>query len=78
MLKFFAKRIGGLLFTMLVVSFLIFLTFEFSSQNVAKSALGQFAVKAQLDIYNKEHCLTDGFVDRYAPGSACCRIVMAR
>ena len=50
---------------MLVVSFLIFLTFELSSQNVAKTALGQFATKAQLDIYNKEHCLTDGFVDRY-------------
>ena len=65
MLKFFAKRIGGLLFTMLVVSFLIFLTFEFSSQNVAKTALGQFATKAQLDLYNKQHCLTDGFFARY-------------
>ncbi len=65
MLKFFVKRIGGLLFTMLVVSFLIFLTFELSSQNVAKTALGQFATKAQLDLYNKQHCLTDGFIDRY-------------
>lgn len=65
MLMFFAKRIGGLLLTMLVVSFLIFLTFEFSSQNVAKTALGQFATKQQLDIYNKEHCLTDEFVSRY-------------
>jgi peptide/nickel transport system permease protein len=65
MLKFFAKRIGGLLFTMWVVSFLIFGTFEFSSQNVAKTALGQFATKAQLDIYNKKHCLTDGFLSRY-------------
>jgi peptide/nickel transport system permease protein len=65
MLKFFAKRIGGLLLTMLIVSFLIFLTFEFSSQDVAKTALGQFATKAQLEIYNKEHCLTDGFLSRY-------------
>src|SRR5215510_1503760 len=65
MLKFFAKRIGGLLFTMLVVSFLIFLTFELSSQNVAKTALGQFATKAQLELYNKQHCLTDTFLVRY-------------
>ena len=63
---------------MLVVSFLIFLTFELSSQNVAKTALGQFATKAQLDLYNKQHCLTDGFSTATAPGSVCRRIAMAK
>jgi len=65
MLKFFAKRIGGLLFTMFVVSFLIFLTFEISPKDVATSALGQFASKESKEIYHKQHCLDDGFFQRY-------------
>ena len=66
MLMFFAKRIGGLLLTMLVVSFLIFLTFEASPKDVAKSALGQFATNEQLKLYHKEHCLDSPFIPRYA------------
>ena len=65
MVKFFAKRIGVLFFTMLVVSFLVFVTFEFSSGDVAVSALGQFATKDQLQKYHEENGLDRPFLDRY-------------
>ena len=65
MVKFFAKRIGVLFFTMLVVSFLVFVTFEFSSGDVAVSALGQFATKDQLLKYHEENGLDRPFTDRY-------------
>ena len=66
MLKFFAKRLLGLIFTMLVVSFLVFLTFEFSPGSVARGALGQFATVAQLKEYEKQHGLDRPFLTRYA------------
>ncbi|MEZ5923438.1 MAG: ABC transporter permease [Hyphomicrobiaceae bacterium] len=66
MFKFFAKRIVGLVFTMLVVSFLVFMTFEFSPGSVARSALGQFATKLQLQKYEEEHGLNRPFLVRYA------------
>ena len=66
MVKFFAKRLGTLLFTMFVVSFLVFVTFEFSPSNVARSALGQFATEKQLENYRAQHCLEWPFFDRYA------------
>ncbi len=65
MLRFFAKRIAGLIFTMLVVSFLVFLTFEFSPGSVARGALGQFATAAQLKEYEKQHGLDRPFLTRY-------------
>jgi peptide/nickel transport system permease protein len=65
MVSFFAKRIGVLFFTMLVVSFLVFATFEFSSGDVAVSALGQFATKDQLQKYHEENGLDRPFLDRY-------------
>jgi peptide/nickel transport system permease protein len=65
MVKFFAKRVGVLFFTMLVVSFLVFVTFEFSSGDVAVSALGQFATKDQLLKYHEENGLDRPFLDRY-------------
>jgi peptide/nickel transport system permease protein len=65
MLTFFAKRIGGLLLTMLIVSFLIFATFEIEPKDAAKTALGQFATQLQLDAYHEEHCLNDPFLQRY-------------
>jgi len=65
MLKFFAKRFGILLFTLLVVSFLVFLTFEFSPTDIARSALGQFATDKQLELYRIEHCLQWPFLHRY-------------
>ena len=65
MVKFFAKRVGVLIFTMFVVSFLVFLTFELSPGDVAKSALGQFATNDQLQKYRVAHGLDRPFVDRY-------------
>ncbi len=65
MVKFFAKRIGILLFTMLVVSFLIFITFEFSPGDVARNVLGPFATDLQLQIYREEHGLNRPFLIRY-------------
>lgn len=66
MLRFFAKRIVGLIFTMLVVSFLVFLTFELSPGSVARGALGQFATAAQLKEYEKQNGLDRPFFTRYA------------
>jgi peptide/nickel transport system permease protein len=66
MLKFFAKRIAAMIFTMLVVSFLVFMTFEFSPGTVARSALGQFATQLQLQKYEEEHGLDRPFLVRYA------------
>ena len=65
MVKFFAKRIGVLLFTMLAVSFLLFMTFEFSPGDEAKSALGQYATKEELDLYRVQHGLERPFLSRY-------------
>ena len=66
MIKFFARRLVGLVLIMLTVSFLIFLTFEFSPGNVARSALGQFATELQLEEYRKAHGLDRPFMARYA------------
>src|SRR5262245_863489 len=65
MVKFFAKRIGLLLFTMLAVSFILFVTFEFSPGDQAKSALGQYATKEELDLYRVKHGLDRPFAARY-------------
>jgi peptide/nickel transport system permease protein len=65
MVKFFAKRIGILLFTMLVVSFLLFVTFEFTPGDQAKSALGQYATKEELDLYRIRNGLEQSFFVRY-------------
>ncbi len=66
MLRFIAKRVGILLFTMLVVSFLVFLTFEFSPTDIARSALGQFATEKQLEQYRIQNCLEWPFLERYS------------
>lgn len=65
MFKFFARRLVGLVLIMLTVSFLIFLTFEFSPGNVARSALGQFATELQLEQYRKAYGLDRPFSERY-------------
>ena len=65
MVKFFAKRIGVLLFTMLVVSFILFVTFELSPGDQAKSALGQYATKEELELYRVQHGLDRPFFARY-------------
>ena len=65
MVQFFAKRIGVLLVTMLLVSFILFLTFEFSSGDQAISALGQFATKDELQRYRESYGLDRSFFARY-------------
>ncbi len=66
MLRFFAKRLVGLVLTMLIVSFLIFLTFELSPGDVARGALGQFATDLQLKKYREQYGLDRPFFTRYA------------
>jgi peptide/nickel transport system permease protein len=66
MLAFVAKRLLSLVITMLVVSFLVFITFEFSPGDVARSALGQFATELQLQKYREQHGLDRPFIERYA------------
>jgi peptide/nickel transport system permease protein len=66
MVAFFAKRLVGLVFTMWIVSFLVFLTFELSPGNVARNALGAFATQLQLEKYTIEHGLDRPFLERYA------------
>ena len=65
MVRFFAKRIGILLFTMLVVSFILFATFEFAPGDQAISALGQYATKEELAKYHQTHGLDRPFLARY-------------
>ncbi len=65
MASFFAKRFGALVLTMLIVSFLVFITFEFSPGNVARSALGPFATEIQLEKYRQEFGLDRPFTARY-------------
>jgi peptide/nickel transport system permease protein len=65
MIKFFAKRIGTMLLTLVVVSFLVFLTFEFSPNDLARTALGQFATKEELQHYHEEHGLDRPLFTRY-------------
>ena len=65
MARFFAKRLATLVLTLLVVSFLVFLTFELSPSDLARTALGQFATKAQLEAYHVEYGLDRPFFERY-------------
>jgi len=65
MVSFFTKRLGTLVLTMLIVSFLVFITFEFSPGNVARSALGPFATEIQLEKYRQEFGLDRPFMPRY-------------
>jgi peptide/nickel transport system permease protein len=65
MAKFIAKRLATLLFTLVAVSFLVFLTFEFSPSDLARTALGQFATQKQLQDYHEEHGLDRPFLERY-------------
>ncbi|HXV26003.1 MAG TPA: ABC transporter permease [Alphaproteobacteria bacterium] len=65
MVSFFAKRFGALILTMLIVSFLVFITFEFSPGDVARNALGPFATEVQLEKYRQEFGLNRPFMARY-------------
>src|SRR5215470_7946660 len=54
MLKFFVKRLGYLLLTMLAVSLLIFVVNEYSPGQVARKILGPFATQGEVDILTEK------------------------
>src|SRR5215470_5097599 len=65
MLRFFAKRLGILLFTMVVVSFLVFIVNEFSPGQVARKVLGPFATQHQVDLLTEQLGLNRPVIVRY-------------
>src|SRR5262245_9496449 len=63
--RFFIKRIGLLLFTMLVVSFLVFTVNEFSPGQVARKILGPYATQLQVDMLTEQMGLNRPVIVRY-------------
>jgi peptide/nickel transport system permease protein len=61
-----ARRAAGLALTMLVVSFLVFLTLEFNVEGVAVKVLGQFSTPDQRHAWLVENGYLDPFLVRYA------------
>ena len=54
MLRFFATRLGWLLVTVFVVTFLVFCVNEFSPGQVARKILGPYATAEQLAILTEQ------------------------
>lgn len=65
MLAFISKRLVLLAFTMLVVSLLVFMAFEFTPGQVARKVLGPFATQDQVDRLTEELGLNRPVVERY-------------
>lgn len=65
MLAFLSKRIALLAFTMLVVSLLVFMAFEFTPGQVARKVLGPFATQDQVDRLTEELGLNRPVIERY-------------
>ncbi|MBL8710719.1 MAG: ABC transporter permease [Rhodospirillaceae bacterium] len=65
MLAFLFKRIALLAFTMLAVSLLVFLAFEFTPGQVARKVLGPFATQDQVDRLTEELGLNRPVIERY-------------
>ncbi len=65
MLAFFLKRLASLLFTMLVVSALVFAAFEFTPGQVATKILGPFSTQDQRDRLMEELGLHRPVYERY-------------
>jgi len=65
MWSFFAKRFGLLLFTMFVVSFLVFTVNEFSPGQVARKVLGPYATQLQVDMLTEQMGLNRPVIVRY-------------
>ncbi|HEY6335193.1 MAG TPA: ABC transporter permease [Alphaproteobacteria bacterium] len=65
MLRFFAKRLGLLLFMMLVVSFLVFIVDEFSPGQVARKVLGPYATQLQVDLLTEQLGLNRPVIVRF-------------
>lgn len=65
MLAFLSKRIALLIFTMLVVSALVFAAFEYTPGQVARKVLGPFATQNQVDILTEKMGLNRPVIVRY-------------
>jgi len=65
MAVFILKRLGMLVVTMFVSSFLLFALMEFSPGNVASKTLGPYATQAQKDILYEKMQLGDPLLVRY-------------
>jgi len=65
MIGFFAKRLAYLVFTMLVVSFIIYTISEFTPGDVARKVLGPFATKNQVELLTEEMGLNRPVFIRY-------------
>jgi peptide/nickel transport system permease protein len=65
MLAFFLKRLASLVFTMLVVSALVFAAFEFTPGQVATKVLGPFSTQDQRDRLMEELGLNRPVYERY-------------
>ncbi len=65
MARFFAKHLLFLLFTLLVVSFLVFTLNEFSPGAVARKILGAYATQEQVDVLTKQMGLDRPVLVRY-------------
>jgi peptide/nickel transport system permease protein len=66
MTVFIVKRLGLMVLTMVVASFLVFGLMEFSPGNVATKVLGQFATDQQKDIWLEAHGYNEPLYWRYA------------
>ena len=69
MKMFFAKRLGYLLLTMLVVSFGVFVVMEFTPGQAARKILGPYATQEQVDLLTKDMGLDRPILVRYAEWS---------
>jgi peptide/nickel transport system permease protein len=65
MLRFFGTRLGWLLVTVLVVTFLVFCVNEFSPGQVARKILGPYATQEQLSILTEQMGLNRPVFIRY-------------
>jgi peptide/nickel transport system permease protein len=65
MARFIVRRLGHLLLTLLVVSFLIFLMSEATPGSVARKMLGPFATQEQVELLTQEMGLDRPVVVRY-------------
>ncbi len=63
--KFIARRLGQMVLTMLVASFLVFALMEFSPGNVASKTLGPYASPEQKEILFEKLQLDDPLIVRY-------------
>src|SRR4051794_38938785 len=53
-LRFFARRLAGLLFTMVVATLLVFMVSEWSPGQAARKVLGPYALQSQVDILTQQ------------------------